>query len=184
MAAARLSFRNATPDDAESLVPLIQSAYRGEESRAGWTTEADLVSGARIDAPGLIQKIQAPDSVILVVTDQEDGALLACCEVVWRADAEVGYFGLFAVSPRRQGGGVGRQVLAYAEDYARRAWGARRMEMWVIWQREEIIAYYTRRGYKKAGRQIPFPHEILALYNGKALRDDLYFEVLAKELDV
>lgn len=181
MAQATLNFRNATSDDVELLLPLIQSAYRGEESRAGWTTEADLASGARIDAAGLLEKIETPNSVILVVADEQD-KLVSCCEVVWREDAQVGYFGLFAVDPKRQGGGVGRQVLAYAENYARREWGAPRMEMWVLWQREEIIAYYTRRGYKKTGEQRPFPHESLARFNGKALRDDLYFEVLVKDL--
>ncbi|KAH6646558.1 acetyltransferase [Truncatella angustata] len=177
-----LKFRPATRDDVETLLPLIRSAYRGEESRAGWTTEADLVEGERIDATGLLQKIETPDSVVLVVTDEQD-ILLACCEVVWHADADAGYFGLFAVDPKRQGGGVGKQVLLYAEDYAKRQWGARRMEMTVIWPRADIIAYYERRGFKKTGEQRPFPYELLALINGRGLRDDLYFEVLVKDLE-
>lgn len=160
------------------LLPLIGSAYRG---RGGWTTEADLVTGPRIDAPGLVEKIETPNSVILIVTDEQD-ALVACCEVVWRADKEAGYFGLFAVDPKRQGGGVGRQVLTYAEQYAREQWGARKMEMLVIWPREDIIAYYQRRGYQKTGEQRPFPYEFFTLVNAKPLRDDLYFEVLVKAL--
>ncbi|KAK6065371.1 murein transglycosylase [Seiridium cupressi] len=180
MAETTLTFRHATRNDTEILLPLIHSAYRGEE-RTGWTTEADLVGGDRIDTSGLVEKIEAPDSVILVVTDKQD-ALVACCEVLWRADQEAGYFGLFAVDPKRQGGGVGRQVLAYAEEYARQQWGACKMEMCVIWLREEIIAYYQRRGYRKTGEQRPFPHEYIARFNGKAFRNDLYFEVLVKDL--
>jgi GNAT superfamily N-acetyltransferase len=181
MSTTSLKFRNATRDDVEVLLLLIHSAFRGEESRAGWTTEADFASGDRIDAPGLIEKIEAPDSVVLVVTDCE-GVLLSCCEIVWRPDQETCYFGLFAVDPKRQGGGVGRQVLAYVEDYARRQWGARRLEMVVIWARVDIIAWYERKGFKRTGEKRPFPHEMLALIGGKALRDDLYFEVLVKEL--
>lgn len=183
MSVATLSFRNATRDDVENLLLLIHSAYRGEESRTGWTTEADLVTGSRINASGLLQKITTPDSVLLIVTDEQDGTLLACCELVWRADRQVCYFGLFAVSPKRQGSGVGKRVLAYAEDHARKTWGAKRIEMTVIWQRTEIIAYYERRGYVKTGEQRPFPHEAIAVHDGKALRDDLWFEVLVKELD-
>lgn len=185
-----LQFRTATPDDTGLLLPLIRSAYRGDASRAGWTTEADLVADERINATGLLGKITAPDSAVLVVTD-EQGVLISCCEVLFRRadpsdekhpgrDEDIAYFGLFAVDPQRQGGGVGRKVLEYAEEYARSQWQARRMEMTVIAQRAEIIAWYARRGYAVSGEHRPFPYA--ELVNGKALRDDLYFEVLVKDL--
>jgi ribosomal protein S18 acetylase RimI-like enzyme len=180
-----LNFRAAIPDDTELLLPLIRSAYRGEESRAGWTTEADLVADERIDTSGLLAKITAPDAVVLVITDGSTNpdaqALISCCELLWHPDSKTAYFGLFAVDPKKQGAGIGRQVLTYAEDYALSRWGAAKVEMTVIWQREDIIAWYARRGYRKTGEQRPFPYE--GLVNGKALRDDLYFEVLVKELN-
>jgi GNAT superfamily N-acetyltransferase len=183
----RIQFRTATPADAGLLLPLIRSAYRGDASRAGWTTEADLVADERIDADSLMAKITAADSVVLVVTDEQD-KLISCCEVLFqranpndeKRGEDIAYFGLFAVDPQRQGGGVGKKVLAYAEEYARTRWQARRMEMTVIAQRDEIIAYYTRRGYAVSGEHRPFPYA--GLVNGKALRDDLYFEVLVKDL--
>ncbi|KAH8649835.1 acetyltransferase [Xylariales sp. PMI_506] len=183
-----LDFRVATPADAPRLLRLIGSAYRGESSRAGWTTEADLAEGDRIDEAGLLAKINAADAAFLIVLpeadrDDPEAPALSCCEIVWKPEAQVTYFGLFAVDPARQGGGVGRRVLEYAEAYARGRWAARSMEMQVIGFRADIIAWYGRRGYFKSGETREFPFAELALMNGRALRDDLYFEVLVKKLD-
>ena len=96
-----LTFRSATPDDIPALIELVTSAYRGDASRVGWTTEADLLDGQRVDAAGLLADIQRPRSVILLA--EQGGRLLACCHV---ADEDGhGYFGMFAVSPAAQGGG-------------------------------------------------------------------------------
>lgn len=97
-----------------------------------------------------------------------------------RKDDERAYFGLFAVSPKLQAGGIGRQVLQQAEEYAKKEWGTKIMTMTVIWTREELIAWYMRRGYTRTGEKSPFPYA--ELYNGKALRDDLYFDHLEKAL--
>ena len=178
MSPTHLVFSKATPSDAPAVLSLVRSAYRGETSRAGWTTEADLLADERIDLEGVLEKIEEPQGAVLLARD-ETGALAASCELVKR-DGAFAYFGLFAVDPRRQAGGIGRQVLAEAEGYARRAWGTEEMKMWVIWTREELIAWYVRRGYERTGETMPFPYE--HLYNGKALRDDLYFVVLVKKL--
>lgn len=176
-----LRFRVATPEDAAPLQAFVKSAYRGEKSRRGWTTEADLVTDDRVDVEGIMAKITTPDSVILIATDGdgEDGALVACCEVVKRK-SDLAYFGMFAVDPYLQGCGVGRQVLAHAEEYCLWAWGIRKVEMSVIWTREELISWYMRRGYQKTGESRPFPYG--QLINGVALRDDLYFDILEKDL--
>ncbi|KAI3552781.1 acetyltransferase [Colletotrichum abscissum] len=184
-----LSFRPATPSDVPTLLPLIRSAYRGEFSRKGWTTEADLVADQRIDERGLLAKIIEPEGAVLIVTDDSaDDAVtekpttpLACCEIVRsQQDPRVAYFGLFAVSPERQAGGVGRRVLEFAEGHAKREWGVARMEMCVLWMRGELIAWYERRGYVKTGERREFPYK--EMVGGVALRDDLWFEVLEKGL--
>ncbi|KAK1660070.1 acetyltransferase [Colletotrichum godetiae] len=183
------SFRPATLSDVPILLPLIRSAYRGELSRQGWTTEADLVADQRIDERGLSAKINEPEGAVLIVndntihpsSDEKPTAPLACCEIVRsKQNPDVAYFGLFAVSPERQAGGVGRKVLGYAEEFARREWGVTRMEMCVLWMRGELIAWYKRRGYKKTGERREFPYA--EMVGGGALRDDLWFEVLEKEL--
>lgn len=179
MANNTLQFRIATPNDAAQLQPLVQSAYRGESSRQGWTTEADLLAGERIDEKGILEKITQSDNTVIMATDS-DGVLVGCCEV-WRRSDDIAYFGMFAIDPYRQCGGFGRQVLAYAEDYCVKAWGVKKVEMTVIWTREELIAWYIRRGYQKTGETRPFPHHELT--NGWALKDDLHFEVLEKVLE-
>lgn len=187
MSDSPITFRKATPADVPALLALVRSAYRGDDSRQGWTTEADLVADERIDAAGLLGKISAPGGVVLLATGGGGGRpggppLLACCEVLRHpAPSDLSYFGLFAVSPRLQNGGIGRRVLGEAERLAREGMGAASMEMTVVWPREELIAWYVRRGYAVVeGERRPFPYEHLV--NGKALRDDLYFVVLRKEL--
>jgi GNAT superfamily N-acetyltransferase len=173
-----LNFRLGTAADASDLAALVASAYRGDDSRAGWTTEADYVTAERIDAAGVREVIAAPDHEMLVATGP-DGTVLACCEVADLGDG-VAYFGLFAVRPVQQGGGVGRQVLAEAERYVRDRWAATTMEMTVIGQRSELIEWYARRGYGPSGRTRPFPYDQIPA--GGALRDDLYFTILTKQL--
>jgi len=109
---------------------------------------------------------------------EQDGALIACCQLEHRGSA--GYFGMFAVRPGRQGGGLGKVVMAEAERIAREEWGATVMEMTVISVREELIAFYERRGYRRTGELSPFPYGDERF--GLPQRDDLEFEKLVKEL--
>lgn len=193
----QLTFRKATPADAPAVLALVRSAYRGESSRQGWTTEADYLADERIDEAGVLAKINEPNGAVLLAfttpststtttnansEQQAPPLLLACCEVLgFPGDGGLAYFGLFAVSPALQNGGIGRRLLGEAERYAREALGARQMEMQVVWLRDELIAWYVRRGYKLLeGEKRPFPYEHLV--NGKALRDDLYFLILRKDL--
>jgi ribosomal protein S18 acetylase RimI-like enzyme len=173
---APLSYRDAVEADVPALVPLIESAYRGEPSRAGWTTEAGILAGQRTDPEAVREVITAPGSRLLVV--ERDGAPIACCQLEHRGEAA--YFGMFAVSPEAQGGGLGRQIMAEAERQVREAWGAREMHMIVISVREELIAWYERRGYRRTGKMSPFPYGDERF--GIPQRDDLQFELLVKEL--
>jgi GNAT superfamily N-acetyltransferase len=170
-----VTFRFAELEDAPVLAELVRGAYRGGE---GWTTEAHLLDDERIDVAEVEKKILEPDGVVLVAVGP-DGGIAGCCEIVYRGH-DVAYFGLFAVRPAQQAAGLGRLVLAEAEDVARRRWSAGVMEMTVIAQRAELIAWYERRGYTVTAETRPFPFS--ELINGKALRDDLYFVVLTKRL--
>ena len=171
-----IRFRDAVEDDLDALVALVTSAYRGDASRIGWTTEADLLDGERIDRDVLREDILRPRSRVLLA--ERDGELLACAHV---ADLEgFGYFGMFAVRPDLQGGGLGKAVLAEAERIAREDWGLSRMRMTVIDLREELIAWYQRRGYRRTGITRPFPYGDERF--GIPRRDDLRFEILEKDL--
>ncbi|GAA2430557.1 GNAT family N-acetyltransferase [Streptomyces mauvecolor] len=175
-AAGELSYRDATEADVEALVPLIESAYRGDSSRAGWTTEADILQGQRTDPEGVRAVITSPGSKLLTV--ERDGVLVACCQLEHRGDAA--YFGMFAVSPALQGAGLGKQIIAEAERTVRAEWGVSEMHMTVISVRDELIAFYERRGYRRTGTMTPFPYGDERF--GVPQRDDLEFELLVKKL--
>jgi ribosomal protein S18 acetylase RimI-like enzyme len=175
----QLTLRTATLDDAAVVADLVHRAYRGDSSRAGWTTEADLLDGQRIDVGGVEEKIAAPGAEVLIALD-DTGGIVACCEIEHRPD-DIAYFGMFAVEPAMQAGGLGRAVLEHAESRARELWGVRTVEMTVIAQRTELIAWYERRGYARTGDTLPFPYGDPAF--GLPRTDDLEFVVLAKRVD-
>ncbi|GAA1957692.1 GNAT family N-acetyltransferase [Kitasatospora viridis] len=174
--AADLHFRPATGTDIPALLELVESAYRGEASKAGWTTEADLLDGQRTDPESLAATLAQPETVVLLA--ERDGQLLACCTVERRLPGA--YFGMFSVRPSLQGGGVGRAVLAEAERWVRAEWAATELEMTVIVQRAELIAWYERRGFRRTGELSPFPYGDDRF--GKPKRPDLAFEKLVKAL--
>jgi ribosomal protein S18 acetylase RimI-like enzyme len=172
-----VSFRDATTADVAAIVQLVESAYRGEASRTGWTTEADLLDGQRTDAEAVAEMLEGPASTLLLA--EEAGQLVGCCRLERRPGGET-YFGMFSVQPVRQGEGVGHQLLAEAERLARDEWAATAMVMTVIAQRAELIAWYERRGYRRTGETEPFPYGNERY--GVPRRPDLVFAVLAKPL--
>jgi ribosomal protein S18 acetylase RimI-like enzyme len=171
-----LTFRAATADDVQAIVALVQSAYRGAASRAGWTTEADLLDGQRTDADEVTTLIDAPASRILL--GERGGVLLASAHL--QKHGATCQFGMFAVRPDRQGAGLGTAMLTEAERRARDEWGCRTLQMTVITLRTELIAWYERRGYHRTGIFKPFPYG--DVHFGIPKRDDLRFEVLHKSL--
>ena len=173
-----LRFRAATPEDTGAVVALVESAYRGEASRAGWTTEADLLDGRRTGADEIADVLADPCSRLLLA--ERDGALLACAHL--KRHPGHAYFGMFAVRPGAQGAGTGGSVLAEAERIARDEWQCAELRMTVIVQRSELIAWYQRRGYRRTGERLPFPYGDERF--GRPRRDDLAFEVLVKRLAV
>jgi ribosomal protein S18 acetylase RimI-like enzyme len=172
-----LAFRFARPGDVPAIVALVDSAYRGEASRAGWTTEADLLDGQRTDAEAISALIAGRDSVMLLA--EACGELAGCCQLEPRPGAQA-YFGTFAVRPGGQGRGWGGQILAEAERLARGEWSASTMVMSVLAQRPDLIAWYERRGYRRTGETRPFPYGDERF--GVPKRPDLSFAVLAKSL--
>jgi GNAT superfamily N-acetyltransferase len=181
-----LSFRAATHDDIPAMIDLVTSAYRGDVSRQGWTTEADLLEGQRIDADMLRADLDTPASLVLLAVDSADedrARLVACANIAAQASDDgvrTAYFGMFSVSPDVQGGGIGKSLLAEAERIAHETLGCTRMRMTVIDVREELIAFYLRRGYVRTGIKKPFPYGDPRY--GLPKRDDLRFEVLEKLL--
>jgi len=172
-----LTFRFAETPDVAAIVALVDSAYRGDASRAGWTSEAELLDGHRTDVPAVESVLAVPGNVMLLA--EADGQLAASCHLDRRAGAEV-YLGMLAVQPTGQGQGWGRQMLAEAERVARLDWDASTIVMNVLAQRPELIAWYRRRGYLPTGETKPFPYGQDRV--GIPRRSDLHFVVLTKPL--
>jgi GNAT superfamily N-acetyltransferase len=162
--------------DIDAIVALVTSAYRGDASRVGWTTEADFLDGARIDPEVLRTDILRDRSVVLLA--EQDGQLLACAHIADENGA--GYFGMFSVDPGLQGSGIGKRLMEEVERIVLIQWGLPLMRMTVIDIRAELIAFYERRGYRRTGVTRPFPYGDERF--GVPLRDDLRFEVLEKPL--
>lgn len=171
-----LLFRPAGAGDVARVVELVESAYRGDVSRAGWTTEANFLEGRRTGADDIESILANPGSRMLLA--ERNGELLACANVA--VDDGEGYFGMFSVKPDCQGQGIGALVLAEAERIAAHEWGCKKMRMTVIDIREDLIPFYERRGYARTGIKKPFPYGDERF--GIPLREDLRFEILEKAL--
>ncbi|MFN3931284.1 MAG: GNAT family N-acetyltransferase [Brevundimonas sp.] len=172
-----LRIRDAGPADIPALHRLIESAYRGEASRAGWTTEADLLEGQRTDPADLADILSDPDQAMLAAFAGED--LIGCILIADRG-AGVGYFGMLSVQPTLQAGGLGRRLIEAAHAALRERFGARRVRISVLPQRETLIQWYQRLGYAPTGETLPFPYGEPRF--GLPLRDDLSFIVMERAL--
>jgi GNAT superfamily N-acetyltransferase len=171
-----LPTRLATPADATALAALVNSAYRGDSSRAGWTTEADLLGGQRTDADALTTAMDTDGQAILL---HEQDRVPVCCVHLSRTGGDC-HLGMLTVRPLAQAKGLGRRLLEAAERWAADRWSSRFMYMTVIAQRPELVAWYERRGYSRTGERKPFPYDDERF--GLPRRPDLVFEVLRKPL--
>lgn len=141
----------ATIQDVKVLNVLVNSAYRGESSRKGWTCEADLLGGIRITEEELTGTIQETDTTILKYSENQK--IIACMMLVEKTDKL--YLGMLTVSPELQGGGIGKQLLKQAEIIAKEK-GLPKIGMTVISARRELIDWYKRHGYVETGEREPF----------------------------
>lgn len=170
----------ADDDDIPAISNLLNRAYRGPGSRLGWTTEADFISGDRCSPTMIRADLSShPEAKFLKWVEPSSDELLGCVYLEPHPEG-VWYLGSLAIDPARQAGGRGRQLLHGAEEWAR-VHSAQRLMMTVINVREELIAWYQRRGYSPTGETKLFPYGDARF--GIPLRDDLSFIVLKKVLD-
>jgi ribosomal protein S18 acetylase RimI-like enzyme len=169
-----VSIRYATAPDGPSIVELIERAYRGPEAATAWTNETEFLTGPRTRDGEVDRLVADPESRFVLA---EVAGELAGCALVQRAD-QGAYFGMFAVDPRQQGGGVGKAVLDACEETARELWAAGSMRLTVISLRADLIDWYARRGYLPDGTREPFPFHV----ESGALRTDFDLVRLVKAL--
>ena len=140
-------------DNIEELINLVNSAYRGESSKKGWTTEAHLLDGIRTNQQSIQSQIQRPGAIMLTATDK-DNRLVGC--VYLEQQGHQLYLGMLTVAPDIQSKGIGKQLMAAAEKYGREI-NCTSITMTVIDIREELIDWYKRKGYRCTGETKPFP---------------------------
>jgi ribosomal protein S18 acetylase RimI-like enzyme len=170
----------AAPAELPAVAALVNSAYRGDASRRGWTTEADYIDGQRTDADALAADLAAnPRARLLVLRDAVEADLLGTVWLEPVDEGEAWYLGMLTVRPDLQARQLGRSLLDEAEAAAAAA-GARRVRMTVISIRDSLIAWYQRRGYALTGEIRPFPYGDARI--GQPKRPDLRFVVLEKAL--
>lgn len=165
----------AEEQDAGQIAALVNSAYRGESSKQGWTTEADLLVGLRTDKAEILRLISTDDSIFLLCKDQQE--LIGSVHL--HRQAEQVYLGMLAVNPLLQGRGTGKQLLEAAEQVAQEIWTVNKSIMSVIACRHELIAFYGRCGYRRTGVSKEFPVNP-ELWTPKVA--NLRLEILEKEL--
>lgn len=152
-----LLFDKAELIDAEAVAALINCAYRGESSRAGWTTEADLLHGLRTTPQTVAEIIRRQDAFMLIGVRDDEIVATLCVELQVLAGRNTAHFGMIAVKPTLQGRGYGKLLLSAAEAIAYRQWRVAGYHMAVISLRHELIAFYQRRGYQPTGEFRDFP---------------------------
>jgi GNAT superfamily N-acetyltransferase len=179
MATDNLNFRLAAVEDAVSLERLINAAFRDDKTTQVFLS-ADHARIDVVDVNTIIAKINQTDCAVLAVTDPSTGSIVAHASVR-KIDDSRAWFGMLAVDVNAQKQGIGSQVLAWAEQYARRQWGSPRLEFDVVNTRAELIAWYKSRGYQPTGETAPFPYDRHGDWKG-VLRDDLCFINLGKDL--
>lgn len=160
--------------DAESINQLVNSAYRGDSSKQGWTTEADFLDGTRIDEAAVKELIEKTDTTILKFL--EANQLVGCVEL--RQEKGKLYLGMLSVAPTIQGKGIGKKLLHAGEDYAKSI-GINTMIMTVISVRKELIDWYVRHGYQLTGERKPF---VVPDTRWGIPKQELEFVVLEKKL--
>ena len=165
----------ATQEDVSAIVNLVNSAYRGEGSKAGWTTEADLLGGVRVTEESVNKMIKEPDSVIVLYKDA-GGNTEGC--IYLRSEGPDIYLGMLTVAPQSQAKGIGKILLTISEEYALEK-SSKSIVMTVISVRHELIAWYERHGYYNTGEKKPFPNDP----SFGIPKQELEFIVLKKDLD-
>ena len=165
---------SATIEDIPAMVKLMNSAYRGEGSRRGWTTEADMVDGTlRTDETHLRELMSLPGVLLLISTNENNE--IEGCVFLQKREGKL-YLGMLSVSPALQTRGIGKQLMAAAEEHARNE-KCPAVFMRVISIRDELIAWYERQGYKKTGEIQPFEDSKFGI-----ARRPIEFVVMQKDL--
>ena len=171
-----LKVRGARTTDIPKIVDIVNSVYRGENSTQGWTTEAHMITGDRIRVDQVESMVSDPSHQVLVV-ESEDAGVLGCVHL--KREDNYAYLGMLSVLGSQQTLGLGKTILAAAEEFVRTEWHCSMMKMWVLTARTELVQWYVRRGYTVTPERIPY--SAVGEEAGQPLMANLEFAVLTKK---
>lgn len=170
-----LNLVKALDSDVLDIVRLVQSVYRGDSSLKGWTSEAHFLEGQRVDANMVRDIISQKQSYIFLY---RQGQKLLACVHLEKAESRA-HLGMLSVSADLQGQQMGKKMIIFCEAFAVSEWGLEELQIEVLQPRQELIAWYERRGFYKTGKTLPFPQNPKF---GIPKVKDLYFLEMIKEL--
>ncbi len=175
-----LQFRPAEVKDSDRVSELVNSVYRGDSAKEkSWTTEAGILAGQRCDPQMVSEIIEAEKHVVVIA--EIINQIVGCVHLENKPGKKC-YLGMLSVSLEHQNLGVAKKLLEYSEQFAKEKWGSGVVEIDVIALRKELIEYYFRKGFTLTGEKRPFPYGNERY--GIPLREDLYFVVLEKQLNL
>lgn len=169
--------RAAQLADADVLLEIVHSAYRGGLATVAWKNENHIVQGPRIKKPEIEQLIQSDAASIRVV--ELDGGELGGCALVDRHGQDVVHIGMIAVAPSKQNLGLGKLLIQDAEKHALNVFKATTANMYVLNGRPELMGWYNRLGYSETGQIEPFP---ASEGGSKPLKEDAHLIEISKKL--
>ncbi|KIV99103.1 hypothetical protein, variant [Verruconis gallopava] len=183
MADFSLSYSKATIYDASMLQSFVEAGFRASDTRPGWTGDLPQLNATfTMDLKALQAELINPDGAILIAREDSLSDSVVACFNIARKSSDVARFAWFVVAKEYQQRGIGRKVLAYAEEYAQRTWNSvRKLELNALSNRRELISWYERNGYSRTGVVIPFPANIHPI---ESLPANLGFVMLEKDLRV
>ncbi|HEY8935551.1 MAG TPA: GNAT family N-acetyltransferase [Cyclobacteriaceae bacterium] len=143
----------ATAEDISQINNLINNAYRGEASKKGWTNENGIIEGNRMNETEVRRMFESPKGTLIKYVN-ENNAIIGCCYLEMQ-DHEL-YLGTLTVSPEIQAQGIGKAMLNFADEYAKKH-QCTAIVMTVVSGRTELMNWYIRHGYQLTGKSKPFP---------------------------
>jgi len=130
--------RRAKPEDRAAVEAIVREAYSIYVERIGKPPGPMLDDYARLIADGVVSVLEDVDAAIAAI-------------IVLLAKPDHLLLDNIAVRPDRQGQGLGRQLIAFAEAEARRL-GFMELRLYTHETMTENIALYTRLGFAETGR--------------------------------
>lgn len=173
---SNLQFPNAVPEQAGEITSLVNSVYRGDNAKKGWTTEAEILGGIRITEEKVTEYINTKDNVIMLAVN--DKKIIGCVHL--EKEGNSCWLGMLSVDVNYQTYGLGKMLIEKSESFVKEKFGCGEMKMKVIGVRKELLEYYFRRGYRLTGEREDFIVDEDTF--GKPFVQGLYFEILSKKL--